>query len=245
MNRYLIPIQTAGQSKSVQRIPVEETSVSVYREESDGYAVVAETGDRRIPLGVEDAGVSRKTDGAAPVELTPTPEGISVENELSTNPVTIQESHGETLLEQGETKTITDDCVIELGIGTEIRVNVRDTDGQLGMSDGTNNAGTAKDSHAIDPEAYVQKVAELVRASARQDAVVDCRTHFETLHDTITERPVEDSAYDELAEDVEQFVSRLDSRINNPLRSVDELDAEFVAEVETITERVEAIYARA
>jgi hypothetical protein len=242
MNRYLIPIQNAEQANSVQRIPVEETPVSIYRVDGDGYEVVAEAEGRQLPLGIEDAGVSRQANGAAPVVLTPMAEGIGVENELSTNPVTIQAPHGETQLEQGEQHVITDDCVIELGIGTEIRVNVRDTDGRLDMADG-DNRGSKDHATGVAPEAYVRKVTELIRASAKQEAVADCRTHFETLHDTVTERPVADSAHEEVTEELAQFVARLESRIENPLRSADELDEEFIAEVEAITERVETLYA--
>lgn len=243
MNRYLIPIQNAEKAKSVQRIPIEETPVQIYRRDGDGYDIVAETEGRTIPLGVEDAGVSRKRDGDAPVQLVPTSEGIRVKNVSSTNPITIRDAHREITLDQSEGTTITDNCIVELGIGVEIRVNIRESVSGNGVSDGVATTGE-HDDQGIEPAAYVQKVAELIRASAEREAVTDCRKHFQTLHDTVTERPVEDSAYEQVKDDIEQFIARLESRTNNPLRSADGLDDEFIAEVETITDRVETIYAR-
>lgn len=229
MKRYLIPIQNASQTETVQRIPVDDGPVGIYRLDNDTYDVVAEAGGRRIRLGVEDAAVSRKKNGEAPVQLSPTRHGITVQNQTSTNPITVQRNPGEELLEQGETTTITDDCVIELGIGVEIRANVRDT----GIID-----------DGVEIEEHVRNVSKLICVLADNDEVSACWNHLQTLHDTVTERPVEDTAYEQVDEDLEQVLSRLESRIKNSMRSADELDDEFRAEIKRITERVESIYAR-
>ena len=229
MKRYLIPIQNASQTETVQRIPVDDGPVGIYRLDNDTYDVVAESGGRRIRLGVEDAAVSRKKNGEAPVQLSPTRHGITVQNQTSTNPITVQRNPGEELLEQGETTTITDDCVIELGIGVEIRANVRDT----GIID-----------DGVEIEEHVRNVSKLICVLADNDEVSACWNHLQTLHDTVTERPVEDTAYEQVDEDLEQVLSRLESRIKNSMRSADELDDEFRAEIKRITERVESIYAR-
>jgi len=125
MKRYLIPIQHADQAETVQRIPIEEVPVGIYRLDNDTYDVVAEANGRTIELGVQDAGVSRKHNGNPPVELTPTSHGIYVKNLTSTNPISIQTNPGKTELEKGESVEITDDCIIELGIGVHIRAAVR------------------------------------------------------------------------------------------------------------------------
>lgn len=229
MNRYLIPIQKASEAETVQRVPVDDGPVGIYRLDNDTYDVVAETDDRRIHLGVADAGVSRKKNGNPPVQLSPSEKGIEVENQTSTNPINIQRNHDTEKLERGRATTITDDCVIRLGIGVEIRANVR---------------GIDTITHGIDPEEYVRKVGDLARTSAENDDVNGCRKHLQTLYDTVTERPVEDTAYEEMNENLEQLLSRMESRIKNSMRSAEEFDDEFRAEIETVTERIESLYAR-
>lgn len=243
MNRYLIPIQTASQADTVQRIPVDDGPVGIYRLDNDTYDVVAEADSRRIYLGVEDAAVSRKHNGEAPVQLSPTRTGIDVENQTSTNPITIRRNPGEELLEQGEIATITDDCVIELGIGVEIRANVRGIDSEID-DEQPEVEENEDDLGGINPEEYVRKVGVLTRTCAKNDDVNDCWKHLQTLYDTITERPVEDTAYEQIDEELEELLSRTESRIKNSMRSAEEFDDEFRAEIEAITERVESIYAR-
>lgn len=229
MNRYLTSIQNVSETETVQRVPVDDGPVGIYRLDNDTYDVVAETDDRRIHLGVADAGVSRKKNGDSPVQLSPTEKGIDIENQTSTNPIKIHRNHDIENLKQGRVTTITDDCIIQLGIDVEIRANVRGID--------TIRPG-------IDPEEYVRKVGDLARTCAENDDVNGCRKHLQTLSDTITERPVEDTAYEEMKENIEQLLSRMESRIKNSMRSAEELDDEFRAEIETVTERVESIYAR-
>ena len=241
MKRYLIPIQNASQTETVQRIPVDDGPVGIYRLDNDTYDVVAESGGRRTRLGVEDAAVSRKKNGEAPVQLSPTRHGITVQNQTSTNPITVQRNPGEELLEQGETTTITDDCVIELGIGVEIRANVRGVD--TGVDDDQATIDNGGDD-GVEIEEHVRSVSKLICVLADNDEVSACWNRLQTLHDTVTERPVEDTAYEQVDEDLEQVLSRLESRIKNSMRSADELDDEFRAEIKRITERVESIYAR-
>ena len=204
--------------------------IGIFRLDDGTHNVVAEADGRRIYLDLQDATVSRKKNGEAPVQLTPTSTGIDVENQTNRNPITINRDHSEELLEQGEIATITDDCVIELGFNVEISAKVRlDTDIQ---------------DDAIELEEYVRKVGDLTRQCAANDDVNACWKHLQTLYDTITERPVDDTAYEEIDDDLEELLSRTESRIKNSMLSAEELDQEFRADIESITERVESIYAR-
>ena len=231
MNRYLTPIQNARQAQTVQRVPVDDKPVGIYRLDNGTYDIVAEADGRRFDLGVQDAGVSRKKNGEAPVQLCPTRKGIDVENQASTNPITIRRSHDQDQLKRGEITTISEDCVIELGIGVEIRANVRGDDTRL-------NGG------GIELEEYVRKVGKLTRTNAENDDVSACYKHLQTLYDTITERPIEDTAYEEIDEELERLLNRTESRIKNSMLSAEELDDEFRTDIERVTERVESIYGR-
>lgn len=243
MKRYLIPIQEASQAETIERIPVADSPVGIYRKDNNNFDVVAEADDRIYDLGVRDAGVSRKSNGKAPVQLSASTRGINVENLTSTNPIIINTNPGKTELEKGETIEITDDCVFELGIGVKIRANVR------GSIDDTESAEvvTKEESNGQEgPEitAYVQTAGELIRKEAHKESVIECHTHIQTLYDTIIECPVDDQAYDKVESDMEHVLQRLDNKVTNATLSETDIADEFQHEIVSLTNRVESLYAR-
>lgn len=243
MKRYLIPIQEASQAETIERIPVDDSPVGIYRKDNNNFDVVAEADGRIYDFGVRDAGVSRKSNGEAPVQLTASPHGINVENLTSTNPITINTNPGQTELAKGDSIEITDDCVFELGIGVKIRANVR---GSVDESESaevvTKEATETQESPEI--TAYVQTAGELIRKEAQKEAVIECHTHIQTLYDTIIECPINDQAYEEVKSDMNQILSRLDSKITNPAGSETDIADELQHEIVSLTNRVESLYAR-
>ena len=243
MKRYLIPIQEASQAQTIERIPVTDTPVGIYRKDNGNYDVVAEANDRIYDLGVRDAGVSRKSNGQAPVQLSATPRGINVENTTSTNPIIIETNPGQTELAKGEVIEITDDCVIALGIGVEIRANVR---GSVDDSESQDVVTQEETNGQEGPEitAYVQTAGELIRKEVQKESVVECQTHIQTLYDTVIECPVDDQAYDEVESNMDQVLQRLDNKITNATLSETDIADDFQHEIISLTNRVEALYAR-
>ncbi|RJX44435.1 hypothetical protein DM826_02115 [Halonotius aquaticus] len=243
MKRYLIPIQEASQAETIERIPVTDSPVGLYRKDNGNFDVVAEADDRIYDLGVRDAGVSRKSNGQAPVELSASTRGINVENLTSTNPILVETGPGQTELAKGEFIEITDDCVIELGIGVKIRANVR---GTVDESE-SQEVVTKEESHRQEgPEitAYVQTAGELIRKEVEKEAVTECHTHIQTLYDTIIECPVDDQAYNKVESDMEHVLQRLDNKVTNATLSETDIADEFQHEIVSLTNRVESLYAR-
>ena len=244
MNRYLIPIQQASQAKTVQRIPIEDNPLGIYRLDNGNHDVVVEDGRQTIELGIQDAGVSRKQNGIPPVELIPTSHGLDVKNKTSTNPISIQTNSGKKQLGQGESIEITDDCVVELGIGVQIRAAVRgDTESHIEKSGHVHDQQSKKQS-GPEIDAYVGKVGELIRTRTENESVVECRTQIQTLHDTIIEFPVDDQAYSDIESKIEHILERLEAKVKNPRLSEDNLSDDLQGEIISITDRVEELYAR-
>lgn len=236
MKRYLIPIQQAGSTDTIQRIPVDDDPVGIYRLDDDSYRIVAEQNGRTIELGPTDASVSRKKDDRPPVELSPTDRGIEVQNRNSTNPISVDTTPGIEELDKGEWIEITEDCVIELGFKAKIRANVRGTpEAQTEESD--------EPTEAVELHRYINRLTENVDQAVKRDDVAECRSYMQKVLDTLIESPVDASAYDEIKADVEQRLNSLDKKVNN--KTLDKsFDEQKKDQIQHLTERVSDMYER-
>ena len=246
MKRYLTPKRDASDAQSVRRVPV-EGPVEIYRLDDGTNSVVAETTKEVIDLGVRDAAVSRKKGGPAPVEIHPDSRGIRVHNRSSTNPVSVQETFGEQNLEQGESVTVPDDCIIELGFSTGIRTTVerdRDTLSKEELREKLNIEQKGDSLQGVSPSIHAQMTATALR-KASEESVTECRKVLTEMENFVAEYSVDDSDYDDLVTAVEQTASRLKNRADNDLLDGSALDEEWKDELDLLANRVEQLYGRA
>lgn len=238
MQRYLTPIQQAKSTDTIQRIPVDDSPVGVYRLDDGSHEVVAEVDGRTQSLGVRDVGVSRKKGDVAPVELRPAPGGLKVENKNSTNPIVVETSPTDHELAKNEYIEITNDCTIQLGIGVQIRANVR---GATDEADDTMDVEDTPDGPEM--EAYLDALTENITLRVQNDEVVDCRKKLQELHDTIVEKPVDAEPYDEIERQVGETMEKLEAKINDQLRSKT-IGEQLADEIDHLTSRVVKMYDR-
>lgn len=118
MKGYLTPA-SGGRSGSV---PVDGRT-GIYRDPDRGQEVVVEREGEVSSLGVADATVSRKKDGA-PVVLEPRAECIEVRNRHNTNGVVIETDGHERELDSGFSARIRRDATLELGFNAAVRLTV-------------------------------------------------------------------------------------------------------------------------
>lgn len=246
MRSYLAPKRDAADAESVRRVPI-EGPVGVYRREGNDYAVVAESPETTVALGIRDAAVSRKRDGEPPVEFVPNGQAIRIHNRSSRNPISVATGAGELILSEGESERVRDDCTVELGIATELRVSVernRDTlskdelDDLLGMQQRRGGAVM----EGVSPAAHVRAVAENLR-KASDESVAECRKFATELQNFVADHPVEDPDYDDVSEALDQIVERLEAKSTGPLRGSG-LDEQWRDELEVLADRVEKLYNR-
>lgn len=238
MQRYLTPIQQAKSTDTIQRIPVDDSPVGVYRLDDGSHEVVAEVDGRTQSLGVRDVGVSRKKGDVAPVELRPAPGGLKVENKNSTNPIVVETSPTDHELAKDEYIEITDDCTIKLGIEVQIRANVR------GATDEVDDTMDVEDTpDGPEMEAYLDALTENITLRVQNDEVADCRNKLQELHDTIVEKPVDAEPYDEIEGQVGETMEKLEAKINDQLRSKT-IGEQLEDEIDHLTSRVVKMYDR-
>ena len=237
MKRYLIPIQQAGNTETIQRISVDDDPVGVYRLDDDSYRVVAEQNGRSIELGPKDASVSRKKNDRPPVELSPTDRGIKVQNRNSTNPISVDTTAGPTELDQGEWIEITEDCVVELGFSVQIRANVR------GTPDNQDREGSDSPTEGVELHVYINTLTENIEHSVERERVAECRDYMYELLDTLIESPVDAHAYDEIKPEVEKMIESLERKVNNKTLTKT-FDEQKKDQLRHLTTRVSDLYER-
>ncbi|QLC35572.1 hypothetical protein EFA46_015190 (plasmid) [Halarchaeum sp. CBA1220] len=99
-------------------VTVEDEAVRVFCDHGRMYEVVAKRGEEVIPLGVQDAGVSREFDDAGEpgyVEFYREDDQLYVRDAGSGNGAVQRNAFGEIDLSDGEPSLLTGDCTIGLG----------------------------------------------------------------------------------------------------------------------------------
>ncbi|UTF54828.1 zinc ribbon domain-containing protein [Natronosalvus rutilus] len=104
-------------------------STEIYRDSGETQQILAETPDRVVSLGIEDATVSRKKQGVAPLVLTPEADHISVTNNGNANGVTVVDANGTSDIADGHMATLRSDATLEIGFRTTLRLEVERTAG--------------------------------------------------------------------------------------------------------------------
>ena len=230
MNRYLLSEPTAANGDTT-RVPI-DSRVGIYRRGDGSKAIVAETADEQIDLGVRDATVSRKTNGRPPVALSPISRGISVRNHGSTNPVTLSTNLRTHKLTAGDAAAITDDCRLTIGLSLTLRATVEGGSGRDGQA---RSAG-------VRPAAHARTLANTLRA-ASDDSVAETRGVINELRTFLQEHPLESSEYEAVCTQVDRIEQRLESKAGG-LHRTESLDEEWQSELAVVSDRIESIYAR-
>jgi len=245
MKRYLTPIRDAAAAETVRRVPIDEP-VGVYRRDDGSHAVVAETTDEVVELGIRDAAVSRKHDGRAPVELASDRRGVRVRNAGSKNPVSVRTNLGEQRLATDEETVVTGDCVIELGITTEIRASVERDRDTLSRDELAEMLAMEADGDAVEgvsPAIHAQMTATALR-KAGDESVTECRKVITELRNFVAEHQVDDPDYEDVVDTVDRVERRLENASDNRLLDGDSLDEERKEDLDLLADRVEKLYGR-
>jgi len=229
MNRYLLSEPTAADGATT-RVSI-DSRVGIYRRGDGSKAIVAETDDEQIDLGVRDATVSRKTNGRPPVALSPISRGISVRNHGSTNPVTLSTNLRTHKLDAGDAAAITDDCRLTIGLSLTLRATV---EGEGGRQDGR--------SAGVRPAAHARTLANSLR-TASDESVAETRGVISELRTFLKEHPLERSEYEAVCAQIDRIERRLESKADG-LHRTESLDEEWQSELSVVSDRVESIYAR-
>ena len=230
MNRYLLSEPTAADGETT-RVPI-DSRVGIYRRGDGSKAIVAETADEQIDLGVRDATVSRKTNGRPPVALSPISRGISVRNHGSTNPVTLSTNLRTHKLTAGDAAAITDDCRLTIGLSLTLRATVEGGSGRNGQAR----------SGGVRPAAHARTLANTLQA-ASEDSVAETRGVISELRTFLKEHPLERSEYEAVCSQVDRIEQRLESKAGG-LHRTESLDEEWQSELAVVSDRIESIYAR-
>lgn len=230
MNRYLLSEPTAADGETT-RVSI-DSRVGIYRRGDGSKAIVAETADEQIDLGVRDATVSRKTNGRPPVALSPISRGISVRNHGSTNPVTLSTNLRTHKLNAGDAAAITDDCRLTIGLSLTLRATVEGVSGREGQA---RSAG-------VRPAAHARTLANALR-TASEDSVAETRGVISELRTFLQEHPLERAEYESVCAQVDRIEQRLESKASG-LHRTEHLDEEWQSELAVVSDRIESIYAR-
>jgi len=247
MRGYITPVVEGDDT--VNRVPVERP-VAVFRADDGSYRVLVETDSDRVELDVRDVTVSRKKD-AAPIEIVPERDAITVHNRANKNPVTVEIGPRETTLERGQRERVTQDCIVQAGFNTRLRLTVETEDkrGQtlsvdelqekLGIDEGESIVS------GVDPAAYAKSLAENLR-KASDEGANECLKFATEAENLIESQSLDDPDYETTREAVERFRADLESRVNqSSLRSVDVTeDEEWQERIDRIAHRIETLYAR-
>ena len=231
MNRYLLSEPTAADGATT-RVPI-DSRVGIYRRGDGSKAIVAETADEQIDLGVRDATVSRKTNGRPPVALSPISRGISVRNHGSTNPVRLSTNLRTHELTAGDAAAITDDCRLTIGLSLTLRATVEGG----GQPDGQMAGGAG-----VRPAAHARTLANALR-TASENSVAETRGVISELRTFLKEHPLERSEYEAVCAQIERIERRLESKASG-LHRTESLDEEWQSELAVVSDRVESIYTR-
>lgn len=245
MKSYLTPKRDATHAETVRRIPI-NGPVGLYRLDDGSHAVIAETDDETIELGVRDAAVSRKKGGSAPVELLPDAHGIRVRNQNSKNPVSVKTTLREQQLAEGENTVIKDDCIIELGITTEIRATVERDRNTLSKEELKEKLGMEQEGdvmEGVSPAAHARAIAVNFR-KATNESVPECRKYATELKNFVAEHEVEDPDYEPVLDELQQVTKRLENKSSGALRGSG-IDEEWNEEIDLLADRAEKLYGRA
>lgn len=244
LRSYLTPKQAVTSTDTVRRIPV-DGPVGVFRQDNGRYDVLLETTEETIELGVQDAAVSRKKGDTAPVVFSPAPQGLRVQNQTSKNVVNIKTRLGEQQVSQGDEVVVSDDCIIELGITTELRATVEQQQNTLSAEELKEKLGMQQQGdvlQGVSPSAHVRAIAVNLR-KASNESVSECRKYAIELKNFVAEHEVADSDYEPVVEELQQVTARLETKSSGTLRGSG-MDAEWQEEIDVIADRVEKLYSR-
>jgi hypothetical protein len=241
---YLSPLGSSNEDRHV----LIESPVDVYRRGGDRYEVVAETDGQVIDLGIRDASVSRKKLGRAPVAFEPGEDGgVALHNDGSTNPLTVEYGVGvpPVTVPAGEEIVLADTCTVRIGFNTRLKLEFgHDTFGieeLVDSEDGVTRDGAVVEG--VSPAVFVREAVDNLLYRARHGSPDDCLKSVRNLHAFLDEHPVSVGDYDDVRDELERLVTRLDAELSGP-DPPDRPAPEWVEQFELVSEDIERMYGR-
>ena len=239
MTGYLRPTHDRDTTEAVGRIAV-RGPVGLYRRGTGDFEVMAETESDTLALGVQDAAVSRKHDGRAPVTVGPADGGLTIRNRTSTNPVAVRTVGRDHRLGEGEQLIVTEDCTLEIGVGTKLHATVDRPDQTLSPAQ-LESLGEKPGSS--EPEGAAELAAaygELLRLKATESVAETRKTAYD-IQSLVATHERDDPDYEPLCTELEAVTDRLDAKRSGALRG-SELDEEWREELDLLADRLERLY---
>ena len=168
-------------------------------------------------------------------------------NWTSRNPISISAGVRDYELQKGDSELITNDCTLQLGIATELRVTVDQDHGTLSQGELEEILGMKQQQdgavvEGVSPAAHVRAVSVNLR-KARNESVLECRKFVTELQNFTADHPVDDPDYDGVCKQLTKLSDRLEAKSSGPLKG-SELDQEWKERLEYIADRTEKIYSR-
>lgn len=241
---YLSPLDSPNEGEHI----IIESSVEVYRRDDDRHEVVAETDGQIVSLGIRDATVSRKNDGPAPVVFEPIGPGrVTLHNNGTTNPVTVDHGVGiePTTIQNGDAEMLTDTCMVTIGYNTKLKLGFRhDTvDVEELVSSQSNVTRDGAVVKGVPPALYVREATNNLLNQAKHGSRADCLKTARNLHGFVDEHPVSASDYDQVCDQLEELVTRLDATLSGSSRHKWP-DSEWIEQFELVSDRLGRLYSR-
>lgn len=210
---------------AVELIEVDD-ELGVFRREADDHVLVAPDDDDPVDLGFDDISVSRMREDGAPVRLGVDDDALWVHNVDNASTVYVEQLTTRRELDRGERTTVTDDCVVEPGRHTALRVSLESV-----------AAGAAEDAGGIPVPALVSALCDGFRTASR-DSRSEALAYGNRLLGTVREYPVDDHDYDDAVETLKARVDQLD------IGEGETINDERRRNNRQIAERIDAVYDR-
>jgi hypothetical protein len=247
MEAYLSPI--GSDADDLRRIVIED-SIGVYR---DGNDIVATVEGQSLDLGIRDPTVSRRKDGSSPVQFFLQNGQAVIKNAGNTNGVTIDTGIRTISVDSGATRSLVQDCTVEIGFNTKLQLSIEKEDATdrrntLSVQELQEKLGIEEQDGVIsgvDPAAHVRSVTTNLRREAQREATNECLKFANELDDFVEQRPTKDDAYDEIQSELSKIVNGLERKLRRESLKGTGLDAEWQERIERVTQRIENMYARA
>jgi hypothetical protein len=138
----------------------------------------------------------------------------------------------------GESAHVNDDCFIQIGINVELQATVEKDEP---ASSGTKQAAQ-QGQGGVSPAAHARTIATNLR-NASDSSVEETRAVVDELRTFVADHPLDNRKYEQVCAKLDQITARLESKATG-LHNTDTLDAEWQAELEQLSDRIEHLYVR-
>lgn len=172
---------------------------------------------------------------------------MALHNDGSTNPLTVEYGVGvpPVTVPAGEEIVLADTCTVRIGFNARLKLEFgHDTFGIEELVD--SEEGVTKDGavvEGISPAVFVREASDNLLYRARHGSPDDCLKSVRNLHAFLDEHPVSVDDYDDVRDELERLVTRLDAELSGP-DPPDRPAPGWVEQFELVSEDIERMYGR-